>query len=292
MIENYLKAFKAYDIRWIYGKEIDKKFTYILGTAIWNYILEKFGWNSKFLIWCDVRNQNTEIIDNFVSWIKWTWFDNIFFAKFGNFDENKYPYWICSTSALYYLWQWSFDLWVSITASHNPWEYVWFKFFDKEVELIMTDELKDLFQKYYFDWEYFENILERHVELVDEVQSKKDSLFKFLLKKWEWIQKKYKFVVDFSTWAGTTIEHDFFEQIKDKHEINYINNFPDWLFSSHESDTTTKWNYEQLSQKVRERSADFWIMFDWDVDRIWFVTNSWEVVNCDIITAIIANQVL
>jgi phosphomannomutase len=33
-------------------------------------------------------------------------------------------------------------------------------------------------------------------------------------------------------------------------------------------------------------------MFDGDVDRIGFVTNEGEVINCDIITSIIANQIL
>ena len=34
MLENYKKAFKAYDIRGAYGKNIDEHFSYIMGRAV------------------------------------------------------------------------------------------------------------------------------------------------------------------------------------------------------------------------------------------------------------------
>jgi phosphomannomutase len=38
MLENYRKAFKAYDIRGKYGKEIDEHFSYIMGKAMGKYM--------------------------------------------------------------------------------------------------------------------------------------------------------------------------------------------------------------------------------------------------------------
>ncbi|MBQ7073528.1 hypothetical protein IJM86_00325 [bacterium] len=80
--------------------------------------------------------------------------------------------------------------------------------------------------------------------------------------------------------------------LQNHHEVIFINDYADGTFSAHESDTSDRKNYTQLVAKVKEEKAGFGIMFDGDVDRIGFVTNEGEVVNCDIITSIIANQVL
>lgn len=294
MLQNYHQAFKAYDIRAIYGEEIDKKFSYILWKAIGEYMIKNYWKDSKFLVWCDVREANTEIINYFLHGMQELGFENVFFAKFtnNNIDKNIYPYWICSTSTLYYLWQNSFDLGVSITASHNTGEYVGMKFFDKNVELISTDDLKKMFDKYYFEWNYDVKLDNREINLHETVNNRYQDFLKYLKDKWSELHKKHSFVVDFSSGAGVTTEKDFFDLIKDVHNISYINDFPDGNFSAHESDTSHHANYSQLAQKVEELKSDFGIMFDGDVDRIWFVSPTGKIINCDIITAIIAKQVL
>jgi len=115
---------------------------------------------------------------------------------------------------------------------------------------------------------------------------------KYLNNKWSELKKKHNFVVDFSSGAGVTTEKDFFDIMKNKHDILYLNDIPDGNFSAHESDTSHHENYSQLVQKVKELKSDFGIMFDGDVDRIWFVSPSGRVINCDIITAVITKQVL
>ena len=294
MLQNYYKAFKAYDIRAIYWEEINKKFAYILWKAIWEYMIKKYWKDSKFLIWCDVREANIDIINHFLHGMKELGFENISFAKFTNenVDKNKYPYWICSTSTLYYLWQNNFDLGVSITASHNTGEYVGMKFFDRNVELISTDDLKLMFEKYYFEWKYDIELKNNNIELGLDIKNKYQNFLDFLKNKRSKLSKKHNFVVDFSSGAGVTTEKDFFEIIRKNHNICYINDFPDGNFTAHESDTSHAENYSQLVQKVKELKSDFGIMFDGDVDRIWFVSPTGKVINCDIITAIIAKQVL
>lgn len=294
MNQNYLKAFKSYDIRWISWTEIDEKFMYILWKWVWEYLVNEIWEDTKILIWCDVRWANTIYLPYFIKWLNENNIKNIAFAKFWNEDKIKYPYWICSTSACYFIWQWDFDIWISITASHNPKEYMWMKFFDKEINLIPSSILKECFEKAYFEDEYKEEIS----ELIDTeyeqelIQSKKEKLYNYLQEKRNEINKSHKIVVDFSTWAWITIEKEFFDRIKDKHNFIHINDYADWEFSAHESDTSERKNYQHLIEKIKQEWADFGIMFDWDVDRIWFVTWDWNVINCDTITSIIANQVL
>lgn len=294
MLQNYYKAFKAYDIRGIYGSEIDKKFSCTLWKAIWAYMIKRYTKDARLLIWCDARDANIEIINHFLYGMKTSGFENFFFAKFTNqqVDEKEYPYGICSTSMLYYLGQGVFDLGVSITASHNTGEYVGMKFFDKNVELISTDDLKEMFQRYYSEWPYDQELTNEHVELPYDIKSRYQERFDMLQQKWASLTKKHNFVVDFSNGAGLTVEKDFFEILKSRHSIFYLNDFPDGNFSAHESDTSHTENYTQVGEKVRSLRSDFGIMFDWDADRIWFVSASGEVIGCDIITAIIAKQVL
>ncbi len=294
MLQIYRKAFKAYDIRALYWEEIDKKFSYILWKAIWEYMMQNYWKDSKFLIWCDVREANVDIINHFLYGMKELGFENVSFAKFtnDNVNEKQYPYGICSTSTIYYLWQGQFDLWVSITASHNTGEYVGMKFFDKDVELISTDDLKVMFEKHYFEWDYDIQLSNHDVKLSLDIKNRYQSFLDLLISKWSELNKKHNFVVDFSNGAGVTTEKEFFEIMKKSHNISYINDFPDGNFSAHESDTSHHENYSQLVQKVKELKSDFGIMFDGDVDRIWFVTPSGRVINCDIITAVITKQVL
>jgi len=65
MLEQYYKAFKAYDIRGVYGTEIDTTFCYVLGKAMGNYLLQRHH-SPSFLLACDVRDQNPELISHFL----------------------------------------------------------------------------------------------------------------------------------------------------------------------------------------------------------------------------------
>ena len=116
MLEHYRKSFKAYDIRGIYGEEIDTKFAYILGKAVGNYLCEQYE-NPSFVLGCDVREQNTALISHFLGGMQEEGVKNITIA---NLAMEGFAYGVCSTPVLYYLVQNDFDLGVSVTASHNP----------------------------------------------------------------------------------------------------------------------------------------------------------------------------
>ena len=294
MLEQYEKCFKACDIRGITETQLDEKFMYILGKGMGKYFAQENGKEMKMLIWCDVRESNTKYLPHFLKGLQEEGIHHIAFAKFWNEDETKYPFGIASTEITYYLGQHDFDIGIAVTASHNPKEYLWMKFFDKEVNLLPSELLKHCFEEAYFEGEY-DKVLPEMIDTTYEqslIQEKKVRFFDFLKEKWNQISKKYKIVVDFSTGAWITVEKEFLTMMQAKHELVFINDYADGSFSAHESDTSDRKNYEQLAQKVKDENADFGIMFDGDVDRIGFVTWDGEVINCDIVTAIIANQVL
>lgn len=278
-MELYQKAFKAYDIRGIYGTEIDASFAYFLWKAVGKYLFTKYK-QPSFLLAYDVRHQNAELISHFIGGMQEVGVNHITVAG------------MYSTPTLYYLAHNDFDLAVSITASHNPSEYVGMKFVDRNVELMPTAFLQELFNKEYssdLPIISFSPVEDQFSILITEKITK---LTDFLLSKWNMLTKKYKFVVDFSSGAGVSFEKDFFHQLVDKHQIIFINDQPDGTFSAHESDTSDEANYAQLVQKVQESGADFGVMFDGDADRIGIVSNTGEIVKGDLLTAIIAQQLL
>jgi phosphomannomutase len=157
-----------------------------------------------------------------------------------------------STPTLYYLGQYDFDLAVSITASHNPGEYVGMKFIDRQVELLSTEFLRELFEKEYFEAPYTKNFPVVKGKMTTFISEKMKKLNDFLLAKWGKLGTSYNFVVDFSNGAGVGFEQQFFTKIAGQHSISFLNAFPDGTFSAHESDTSSVANYHQLVHKVQE----------------------------------------
>ena len=291
MIHNYRKAFKAYDIRGIYGKEIDEQFAYTMGKAIGTYMIQTFGKNSTLLIASDVRKANISLLRNFETWLAQSGF---FWISYAAFDQSEeYPYGICSTAMAYYLTQNYFDLGVSFTASHNPPEHVGMKFFDREVALLSTEMLRGLFQQAYIADEQID-LRHRDDHTLDEkIVKKEESLFERLKKKWEWLTKPYHFVVDLSNGAAVTSEKKkLTKYIDNRHTVHFINDTADSDFKAHHSDTQEHVNYRQLAEKIDETWASFGVMFDGDADRIGIIGPDGRIVGWDIIGAMIARQIL
>ena len=227
MLEQYEKCFKACDIRGITETQLDEKFMYILWKGMGKYFAQENGKEMKMLIWCDVRESNTKYLPHFLKGLQEEGIHHIAFAKFWNEDERKYPFGIASTEITYYLGQHDFDIGIAVTASHNPKEYLWMKFFDKEVNLLPSELLKHCFEEAYFEGEY-DKVLPEMIDTTYEqplIQEKKVRFFDFLKEKWNQISKKYKIVVDFSTGAWITVEKEFLTMMQIKHDLIFINDY-------------------------------------------------------------------
>ncbi len=62
----YEKAYKAYDIRGVYGEHVDTTLAYAVGRAVGRKVLEKDGAEGSVLISADVREYNNQLIYYFV----------------------------------------------------------------------------------------------------------------------------------------------------------------------------------------------------------------------------------
>jgi phosphomannomutase len=288
---NYNKAFRAYDIRWIFWEEIDNYFCFLMGYGIWIDLIKKHGNNATILLWSDTRKANKELMDNFINGLTNGWVNNISFIK--TYTDEWFPYGIISSSAAYYIGMNDRDMTAIFTASHNPAEYTGIKTFDKKWSLTDTKYLYNLFviaQKEW-QWKKIPNIKE-HKNNNKKVEEKIYGYHKYLKEKRDTLKKNHHFVVDFCHWAAVSAEKSFYKNILTTHFIHSINDYPDWTFPSHEWDTSDVNNYKQLIHEVKKHNAEFGIMFDWDADRVWFVSKGWKVIPGDIIYAIIVTEII
>jgi len=299
LIERYIPVFKAYDIRWLYDRQIDTLFAYIMWRGLWKRFLDQYGHNGKFLFWWDTRKANDELIRYFWMGMRDVWVEFLHCAYFQ--PENRHPdgitleWWACSTSYLYWLIYEEYDLWVSFTASHNPAEYVGMKFIYKDGNLVAPELLKRLFIDEYYSQIAFHlpEEDESYICMPDSIVEKKDELHKMLHKKRDSLNRVFNFAVDYCHGAWVTCEYEYFTNYANRHHtIAHINAYADGTFPDHDSETQDANNYKKLAEDVVSKGRDFWVMFDGDVDRIWFVTNTGSVIPWDIITAIIGKQLL
>ncbi|MBU0625975.1 hypothetical protein KKH82_00630, partial [Patescibacteria group bacterium] len=116
-------------------------------------------------------------------------------------------------------------------------------------------------------------IIDMSVDLAlsETLKTKEKQFYEMLRKKWSYLSRTHRFVVDFSNGAAVTLEKNFLQNYIGGSHIDMINYTPDGAFSSHHSDTQEHKYYEQLIDKVQENNAEFGLMWDGDADRIGIV---------------------
>lgn len=254
-------VFKLYDIRGIYPHEIDEKFAYSLGKA--------FGKSyQNILFGIDSRISSEKFKDPFTT---------------GVVEEGATISYagMISTPFMYFVTKNNFDVGILATASHNPKEYGGFKACDNEgLPLSPINEIKPMFEEYELPKKlisaetYSINIENKYIE--------------YYLHKFKNI-KNYKIVADFSN-GSTVIERKIFDSIfKNKTYLSYI---PDGNFPDHMPNTMTLDCLENIINKVIDEKADIGIIFDGDGDRIGIIDENGDPIEGDILTAIIAEQIL
>lgn len=287
----YDKAFRAYDIRGIFEKEVDAYFCFAMGYGVWKNLIDAHGTEANVLLGSDTRKNNKELIDHFIIWLTASWVKYI--DHIHPYATNAFPYGIITSSAAYHVGMHDWDMTAIFTASHNPAEYVGIKIIDKKWGLADTTKLKKLFDDAIL---YRKNKdmpwVSQYTQNTKKVEEKIYDYQEFIRKKRSTLHKNHKFVVDFCHGAAVSAEKYFYENHANNHLITMINDYPDGTFPAHEWDTTQDHNYQQLIDEVLRNKAEFGIMFDGDADRIGFVSNTWEIIRGDIIYAIIVAQIL
>ncbi len=264
-----MSVFKAYDIRGVYKEQIDEKFAYSLGKSI--------GSQNKYnniLVGNDIRIGSKELVKPFIVGL----IDGGANVKYGG---------TISTPIIYFSTKDKYDLGVILTASHNPSKYTGFKMCNiKAIPISPTEELIKIYKEYDLTEEIINKINNFNLEniQIDVISEYMDFFLNRCCK------NNNKIAIDFANGSTSIGEKEVLKQLLPNSIL--INDFPDGTFPAHEPDTLKKECLEQIIQCVKENNCELGVIFDGDGDRIGIIDEKGEVLQGDILTLLIAMEVL
>lgn len=272
MFKTNPEIFKAYDIRGLFGVDLNAETFYLIGRALVKHTHAK-----KIVVGHDMRVSSKELETALIR---------------GIVDQgaNAIKIGLVSTPMLYFAaWNLQSDAAVIITASHNPAEYNGLKMCFQGTQPIGEgsgmEEIKALATEGVFtDAE--------NKGQITTVDIKKD-YFDYVLSFIEKGERKKKVVFDFANGMGLA-EKPIFDQLKEKNIIDpiYLYDEYDGNFPHHEANPLKTETLEALQKKVLATQADLGISFDGDADRVGFVDEKGQVVPMDYLIALLAEEVL
>ncbi len=261
IVEINKAIFREYDIRGIYGEDINPEVSYTLGRSFGSYIEEK-----KVIVGYDNRKSSPKIRKSLVKGLMESGCEVIdiglvttpmyYFAKKEQKVKNG----------------------IMITASHNPKEYNGFKIsFD-----LIGNAYGETIQKFMV----YTNKLSFEKGKGFVVRKKIEKGYINLIKKSiEMGPKKIKFVVDCGNGTGSIIIKKIAKQMKLDCRFLYCKS--DSNFPNHQPDPAVFKNQIDLSKKVKEYNCDFGFSIDGDADRVGFVNEKGEIIPTDLFMIII-----
>ena len=266
-----MSIFKAYDVRGIYGKELTDEIAYKFGRAFATFFDCK-----KVVVGRDMRKSSEAIEKNL---IKGLTEQGVNVIKIG----------LSTTPMLYFATaKFGYDAGINVTASHNPAEYNGFKLVYKDAVPISKDngiyEIRELVREDKFT----------KPESKGTVSEKEGVLNAYVKNALNFSDfgkiKNFKIVADTGNGMGGIVIPDLMKKIPCTFEHLFPE--PDGSFPNHEANPLKHETLKSLQEKVTEQKADLGIALDGDADRVGFVDEKGEIIPHDLVTALIASELL
>ena len=250
--------FREYDIRGIYGEDIDEEVSYLIGRAFASK-LTKLGLN-KTVLAHDNRLSSPVIKENLLK---------------GLVDSGitVYDLGLASTPMCYFATNYyNVNTSMMITASHNPKEYNGFKFSYNGIHNAFGDQVREIY-----------DIIERK-DFVDgqgKVIPKdiRSEYIKLLTSNIKLGKRKIKVVYDCGNGTTSVIADDIFKQLNV--EAIPLYNISDGSFPNHHPDPCVEENNRDLKEMVIKNKADLGVGFDGDGDRVGVIDEKGNMIDID-----------
>ena len=270
--------FKAYDIRGLYGEQIDDEVAYEIGRAFARVLANLSYKETDHLnigLGRDMRLTAPELAAMY---------------REGMVDEGAHVVDAgqVGTEMLYFLvGSRGLDGGLMCTASHNPKEYTGAKLVREGAIALSGDEgIQDIRQMLEEGLE--KPTVERgSVEEVDLYREFHDSAMRFID---PGNVKPTKVVVDGGNGMAGPMVGPLLERLPLELTTTYWE--PDGNFPDHEPNPLLPENRQFIIDKVRETGADLGIAWDGDADRCFFIDDTGSFVDGDFLTAILAEHLL
>ncbi len=260
-----MNAFKAYDIRGEYGKDLNKEMVYRIG-----YFLPEILPMNEIFVGRDIRLSSDEIFETLAEGLT-------------DAGVNVTDAGLTTTPMVYWgTGKYDFDASVMITASHNPKNHNGLKISAKDVLPVGYDNgLKDL-----------EELVESDIKVEKKTKGAVHKLdmkpgYLAFLNKYKKDYSGLNLVIDFSNGMASLFANDLFGN-----RYFPLNEKADGTFPGHEPNPLEPENQEQIKQAVKMHKADLGIIFDGDADRVMFIDEKGQFISPDLIIALFAHYFL
>lgn len=259
--------FKAYDIRGTYPEQINEEIAEKIGRAFVSFLNPK-----KVVIGRDMRLHSQSLFDVLVKGITEQGADVIDIG-------------MCSTPISYFANGFlKADASIMITASHNNKRWNGFKLCRANtVPVSSANGIKDIERIVQnCSWGKYNGISGKvsHIDMTRKYGNH--------IKSFSRLDRKLKVVTDFANSVGS-IE---IAGIRDLFDIIPMYEELDGSLPNHEANPLVTETLDALCRKVKETGADFGAGFDGDADRCGFVDEKGNIIPMDLITALIAKDIL
>lgn len=260
-----MKAFKAYDIRGVYGRDFTKEDVYKVG-----YFIPKLLKTGEVLVGRDVRESSDEVFEYLAKGINDAGADVVSIG-------------LATTPMVYFATaSYGYEASVQITASHNPKQYNGLKISKSGAFPVGIESgLKELERMFFED----EVIPVKEKGSIRTIDAKADYLS--FLSKYGTDFSSLDLTVDCSNGMANLLVKDILGK-----EVHYLYDQFDGSFPNHEPNPLEEKNVEDLKAAVLKNGSDLGIIFDGDADRVMFVDEKGRYIQPDLITAVIASYFL
>lgn len=272
--------FRGYDIRAIYGKDLDENIAYTIGYAFGEYIKREN--HTKCVIGHDNRQSSNPLCEALVEGIT-------------NSGINVILLGLVTTPMYYFAQMYLNDKkeimpGIMITASHNPKEYNGFKMSFNSFGNACGQMIQDF--RVFVD-EISKKYNESNIKskgLIENVDVRKDylDLVKNSIKMGN---RKIRVVVDTANGTASIIAKEMYEMFSNIELIPlYIESNPD--FPNHHPDPSVEANNADLKKAVLENHADIGIGIDGDADRVGVIDENGNMIYVDFVAIIVWRSIM
>ncbi len=264
-----LSIFKSRDIRGIYPKDLNEEVSFKIGQAFAEHVKAK-----KVVVGQDMRLSSPVLFEALSKGITAQGADV--------YNIGQVP-----TECLYFtVGNYEYDAGIMVTASHNPKKYNGFKLIKRIAEGLDLVRGKDMIQT--IEKGDFPKVEKKgKIKEKDIWQDYLNHIFSFVdVKK----IKPFKVVID----AGNGMAGKVIPLISPKLPIEIIPlNFKlDGSFPAHASNVFEQGATDQISKAVKDKKADFGVIFDGDADRIYLIDEMGNFIRGDITLLLLAKYLL
>ncbi|MBR3210144.1 MAG: phosphomannomutase/phosphoglucomutase [Bacilli bacterium] len=254
------KIFREYDIRGVYGQDLNEDVAYTIGKAFGSYV--KLKGESKVLLGHDNRDSHSVLYPSLMQGILDC---GVNVLSLGLLTTPMHNF-----AKIYY----DVNCAIMVTASHNPKEYNGFKISTRKEDSLFGDELME-FMDFLKSYEFIDGIGYVYEENI------MPAYFEELKKSINLGDRKVKVVVDAGNGTGSIFIENILKMFNVEYDLLFCDS--DSSFPNHTPDPAVMENMSSLGKRVVELGYDIGLAVDGDCDRCGMVLEDGTYVPADLI---------